>query len=640
MSLPKQSIGLTNFSTSISKCPPNPDAIHAIVFTKCDNLSVVNGAKTEIQISLTDFFIPVKDAAKTSFTLLGKKDDGSPFTISKLDLGGVSSDDTSKFITLFPQFGKGASGNSLYLEWATEDAIEKGTLLVTDPIEQGGNVSFSFFQINRMEFSNGGYLDYDGTGTGCIYAATNGGLLKWDGSHMTLWNTQNSNSTTDFISSIAIDSSNTVWIASNDGIMQFNENSTSVNFKHFGAPPSQNILDIELFSPNLGVAGTDKGLYVFTRDGFVNETYNIYNSPLLKHNYISKIAVSDDNMIFAGTTGGVYALDYSAKKWCKYPLNSSFINGWSGPSSVTSLASYNKNLYVGTTGGIVVIPYVGITGATSSYAGITASYLSSPLSDNISSLRVAAYGVNNYELYVGHGMSGGVSIYNFGSSTWNFQDEISSIIEPVTDILPNYLSQTGNKTLFLGSTGDTGIVKMLTGTTEFDNVPSSEDSIDILVTIPAGGSFSGNMIDNSKLYSIEQPVHIVFSRSMDTLITGESFQSFFSLKKNIDGSGATVSGNWSVQNDGRLAIYTPSSSLDRASGYRMSLAKGSKPSDGSYLSSSFDVGFYTEDIVPETGWNTMGKMLTLSGSDTHYVKNIYLRNPQFMDVNVIALIGK
>jgi len=186
VSAPKQTIGLTNFSGSISKCPPNPDAIRSIVFTKCDNLSVVNGAATEIQISLTKFFVPVTDAARVSFTI-PKATPNTPYVIQKLDLGGVQgSDGKVKFIALFPQYGTGSTApNSAFVEWASVPSIENGELYDLPVIGPSATTSFNYSEINKLQFSWGKYLSYDNSGNGNLYAATNGGLLRWDGQKMT-----------------------------------------------------------------------------------------------------------------------------------------------------------------------------------------------------------------------------------------------------------------------------------------------------------------------------------------------------------------------------------------------------------------------------------------------------------------------
>ena len=55
MAVPNQACGLSTFDKRVmAKCPPNPNAIRSVVFSR-DNLSVVNGATTEIQISLLNF---------------------------------------------------------------------------------------------------------------------------------------------------------------------------------------------------------------------------------------------------------------------------------------------------------------------------------------------------------------------------------------------------------------------------------------------------------------------------------------------------------------------------------------------------------------------------------------------------------
>lgn len=651
MSLPKQTIGLTNFAGSITKCPPNPDAIRAIVFTTPTNLAVVNGAITELQLSLSNFFIPVKSAAKLDFTVFAKTSESSPYVIQKLSLGGVDVEGEVKAIALFPQFGTTCSGNSTYLEWAPAQLIDSGTLETVETVGITGNSSLNFFDINKLSFSWGTYLNYNNDGGGILYAATNGGLLMFDGSNISLKCTLNSDTPTDFMNSLDVDPTNVVWIASNMGILNYSnaDKKFKIAYDTSNSPLlSNNINDIKIFNTNSLVASTDSGLFVHNIIGETANSYTIYNSPLLKHKNIGPVHVLSDTLIFAGTTGGVYILDSTTKKWCVNALNSSTIPNWTAPSNVTSIAAYNNLLYVGTTGGLVTINISGITGATT-YVGYTASVTvgggTGPASSNISSIRLEKYGTStlNYELYIGHGgTSGKYSVYNVADNSWYATGTVSGLTAgSIKDVIPDFLSgSTGtNKTLFLGNANGSGIYKVNLSNSNNTTVPNSGQNTDLLVAIPSGltaPSTGDYRVDTTHLYSINQPMLFAFSKNM----SGGSVQNFFSLNSGITGGGSTVSGSWSWSSNGTVGTYSPADPLSMASSYNVTIAMGSTASDGTYLTQGLNVGFYTQDINPEVGWFPLGKILFLSGSDNKYIESIYLRNPQSSDINVTAIIGK
>jgi hypothetical protein len=645
VAIPNQCLGLSTFAGSISKCPPNPNAIRAIVFTKCDNLSVVNGAATEIQISLTPFFIPIGQAARTTFTVPAKPANNLPYDIYKLDLAGIDVDGGVKFIALFPQYGTTASGNQLYLEWAPENGIEEGVLFTGAPEAPGATTSFDFFQVNGLQFGWGGNLSYSG-GTGPVYAATNGGLLRWDGSTMKLWNTLNSASPTDFMSSLAVDSSNNLWIGSNSGVITFNE----VDGGSFGnylasatGLPSNTINDIKLFPVNMVAAATDSGLSLFDTKGITFQNYNIYNSPLLKHNNLVKLEVSDDLIVFVGTTGGVYFFNTTNSAWGNYPLNSSTVAGWIAPNSVQSLASYSGTLYVGTTGGLVEIPYTGITGATFSPGSVSGttilSGLTGPTSSNFTSLRVEEYG--DIYLYAGHGNNtGAISVFNITTDSWDYSLGVPGLSGgDIQDVLPDYLSgATSGMTLFTGNNVDSGIYKIFTGNSSYDTVPGAGNNCNLLLSVPKGMTSGAYSVDSSQLYSTAQSLYFLFSKDMTGGATsGISFENFVEVLNGVNGIGATLAGTWTWDSTGKIAEFQ--TTFQKAQGYNMRIAQGSTAADNSYLVEGMNVGFYTENISPVLGWNTLGKMLVFSGTDTNLVESIYLRNPQSTDINVIALIG-
>jgi hypothetical protein len=121
---------------------------------------------------------------------------------------------------------------------------------------------------------------------------------------------------------------------------------------------------------------------------------------------------------------------------------------------------------------------------------------------------------------------------------------------------------------------------------------------------------------------------------------GTSFISYASLYNGLTGAGTTVSGQWDADSTGKIMIFAPSSPLQRASPYNIKLAMGSTSEDSSYLSNGLNVGFYTENIEPILGWNSLGKMLVLTGTNNNYTNNIYLRNTLNVTASITGLVGK
>ena len=626
MSLPKQPIGLTNFSGSVNCCPPNPDAIRAIVFSR-DNLAVVNGATTEIQIPLDKFFIPVDEAARTSFTIPGATP-GIPYVLDKLDLAGVQDLlGQVKFIGLFPQYGTGASANSMNIEWTTAKSIEEGELYTTPPLPSLPNSNMEYWNANKLSFSWGGSLSKSSGPSGKLYAATDGGLLEWDGSKSKLWNTLNSQIPTDYINSIVVDNDDAVWLATNIGIIKYQPSQNGV---FTSTPYIEYANDIKLVASDGFVAATNNGLSVFYKDFKLIGNYNIYNSPLLKHNTINTVEVSDDLLIFAGTTGGVYVFDSNTMKWHPKPLNSSTVQGWTCSDEVLSMAIYNSILYVGTPNGLVSFPYTGATGSITPFPGIDASViteLNGPLSSNFNSIKIRRYG-NDFNLYVGHGgSSAGISVMNMQSGDWWFTAPNSL---PVNDIMPDFLSDSYQK-IYIGS--DTfGLQLWDTNSMVLENVPGENSPSNLLLTIPSS---------DSGLCSTSQAITFLFSKPMEVLdLSGSQFtlESFTELRKGLSG-GDLVNGSWAWDFTQRLAMFTPES-LSKASPYNLTISLGSMALDGSYLSDGLKFSFYTENISPILGWNPLGKILALSGSNINHIDNIYLRNTETSGINIISLIGR
>ena len=683
MAIPNQPCGLTNFDKRLPLCPPNSNSIRSIVFTK-DNLSVISGPNTETQISLKNFYVPVANTARTSFTIPARNPK-VPYTIYQLDLAGLDLNNRVKFLAVLPMYGGTSSTTSLstacggtgatsgstteYVEWAFQDDINSGALYnlpVMGPSSSswGATQSFQTSIVNSMEWSWGGYIGATAA-RGCMWIATDGGLIKYDGAQMKLWNTQNSNSASDKISSLAIDSTN-IWVGSNCGISLFNETSGFINWNTLNSNLISNTINtLKIYHAGKLAIGTDKGLTLYDHmntDGTGWSSFTIYNTPTLHHNNITALG-TDSNFLFVGTTGGVYFYQHNLNIWDS-PINSSY-SGWSAPDEVTALEVYGigtsagGKLYIGTSNGLVIVPYEAGTTATTVLAGP-----SGPVSNIYKSLRIVEFGTGantHHRLYASH--DDGFSVYNIDTETWvlgatsSFNTYLGT---GISSILPDYLSGiTLSDTIFFGSESlGEGVARITyTGTTgAFSYVPESNKVTNLLLSLPLNPGVTHlaarvgtpgcweQILENTNvfsrfLYPNNQNLHFVFSKDM-AHGTASNFGNFVTLKEGLTGSGATVTGVWTWDSTGRIGTFTPSTTMKKAQGYNLTLSSGSTASDNSYVNAQFNVGFYTEDIAPIMGWKTMGKMLIHTGTEDNLTQGIYLRNPQNSEVNFTALIGR
>jgi hypothetical protein len=322
-----------------------------------------------------------------------------------------------------------------------------------------------------------------------------------------------------------------------------------------------------------------------------------------------------------------------------------------------SLEAYNGNIYVGTTGGMVVLPYLGGT-ATTVVSGVTG-----PPSNYFKSMRFVTKGTDK-RLYIGH--DDGYSVFSITSNSWLNSSTSSSypyLGSGIKDILPDYLSTSAQDTIFFGSQDPLeGLARLLVGGTGasasgFSYVPEADKLTNILLTYPLNPSctplapeigkpgqwqtFLNNTtnVDSSRLYANHQPVYFLFSKDISST-PSVTFLTKVKLSEGITGAGATVSGTWAADITGRFLAFTPDDPLVKASPYNLSVSQGSVSADGSNVKEKINVGFYTEDIAPVLGWKVLGKMLVHTGAENNYTQGLYLRNPQYTGVNITTLIGR
>lgn len=666
MSIPNQICGISTFSGSISKCPPNPNAIRSIVFSRDNNganMSVVNGAVTEIQLSLGKFFVPVLNAARTSFSIEGAMT-VVPMTVYKLDLAGLDENGKVKFLALLPTYGTSSNISSIcgstaaattsaleYMEWCFTKDLDDGELYDEPIIGPSGSTTTSFVTstVNKLDFSWGGYLSFTG-GTGSIWAATEGGLLKWNGTNATLWNTLNSNSPSDHISTLAVDAYNSVWVGSNKGIARFSEaTGFTVQWNNENSLLQSNTVNVlKLFNTDKIAIGTDSGLSITNYIGSTWSNFNMFTTPELAHNNIAALN-ANSNYIFAGTTGGVYVYEHVSDVWNTLPFNSTNTPGWTADDNVLSLESYNGNLYVGTSTGLVIVPYLGGTAETIVSGG------TGPGSSYFQSLRIVSY--SGMKLYAGH--DDGFSAYDIDNNVWYVTENgtfNSFFYGGINDVLPDFLSgATSTESMFFANGASSqGMAKYEYPSANFSLVPESNRVTNLLLTVPSNpsstplasspgypgiwqNSLGSSNINGTRLYPNNQPLYFVFSKNM---LPGTSFENKVTLTTGLTGSGTNVTGTWSWDSTGRIATFSPNAPLLKASEYNFTITQGATANDNSFLKEKVNVGFYTENLSPILGWNVIGKLLIHTGTEGNYTEGLYLRNPQSTTVNVLTLIGR
>lgn len=665
MSIPNQQCGLTNFDRRFPTCPPNPNAIRSIVFSR-DNLSVVNGPSTEIEISLKNLYVPVNNTARTSFTIPAKSPN-VPSALYKLDLAGIALDEKVKFLGILPSYGTsstlavacgGTSTGSIteFVEWAFIDDIELGVLYDQPVIQTSSTVSFNVSKINKLEFSWGGYLSATAS-NGNMWIATDGGLLKWDGTETKLWNVLNSNSTSDKIKTIVVDAYNVLWSGSNYGLSKFTESegfSTNWNTSNSGII-SDNVNALKIYSTKLAVA-TDLGVSLFDKDSAWTN-FSIFNTAQLHHNNFSSVA-TDSDYLFFGSTGGVYMYNYVTNTWRSSVFDTT-IPGWDAPSNVTAIEAYDGYFYAGTTGGLVVVPYEEVGLSSSAVTILTGA--TGPASNYYKSIRLVNY-FGDQRLYIGH--DDGFSVYSINTDEWILASDSSTypyLEYGIVDVLPDYLGTTSSHTVYFGSETDgKGVAKIEftnSGAT-FSNVPEEDKITNLLFSFPLnptctplslgpgipGGYweivFGNTNVDSSRLYPNNQILFFIFSKDMTGGGYSSTFEDFSTVSTGLTGSSSVVGGDWTWNSSRRLAVFTPTEALEKASSYNITVTNGSTSFDGSFVKEKMNTGFYTEDIVPALGWKPLGKMLVHTGTEEHYTQGLYLRNPQSVEVNFTALIGR
>ena len=190
-------------------------------------------------------------------------------------------------------------------------------------------------------------LDFDSNGN--LWAATDYGLRKFDGTTWTSYLTSNSGIASNGLNTLMVDNANNIWCGHYfNGVSKFNGISTWTNYTSSNSPlPFNNVLSfVQDAQGNIWIGLTQGGVARF--NGTTWTIFNVSNSGLVQ-NRIHDMAVDASGNIwfaYAGDGGGV--TKYDGTTWTTYNI---FNSGLPNNFVVTiGVDSYNRKWF-GTQGG-------------------------------------------------------------------------------------------------------------------------------------------------------------------------------------------------------------------------------------------------------------------------------------------------
>ncbi len=198
---------------------------------------------------------------------------------------------------------------------------------------------------------------------GFIWIATIEGLNRYDGTNYLKFKKDyqniNSSLSNNHVAQIRIDPNGNLLIATDEGLNIYNSKLENFETYNLNGKPITSAISAITFGPQkeiiLGSADAEWGIKFMNQNGKVetlsNDPHNI-NS--LSSNYISKLLVQGDSILWIGTSsGGLNKYDYRTKKVTRVPLsNTDEVSA----ISIHALHSDNKgNLWIGSTSGLNVI---------------------------------------------------------------------------------------------------------------------------------------------------------------------------------------------------------------------------------------------------------------------------------------------
>lgn len=611
----------TNFALDILKCPPDV-SIKSIVYTAPTKMCVVQGGETLMCIDLKDFFIPVTDAMRTTFTLAANSVADLPLDQYLFDYCGLGATTSAKFASFFFDYGATATSSQEYVEWAFSKDLD-APLATMDPVlinnsgsTAGATSSDTSYQINLAYAIS----KIDGTLFGfssqeAVAVVTRGGLKFWsENDGVVLLNTFNSEIPTNNLSCATYSADGVLWVGTQEeGIFSVAWNDSKYSFAHFTASSSSlisdQINDIYVSNGILYIA-TESGISTYDIENSIWESYSNSNVNEINESSFNAIYY-DSGYILAGSTGGVYVYDIAENSWSKY--NSS-INGWDLSDSVNRIISSSQEVYVGLEDGLLTFT-IGATvcqeidlpfGATSSYNEVSDLFYT--------------VGASGQDSLIVSSLSGAISSYNILGSTWSF-----SYVAPggtSANLMSDGISKIAVSD-YVYFANIEGFGKFNTTLQTVSTLPLSSQTSDILFSYPLDGEFP---------VSSSQKIYVGFSKQVNQTVLGNHIV----FNEQVSSTPVTYS---LTSTDGYLYTITPSANFDYAKLYNFEIEQGLTSTDGKYFKQVVQMLFASYDKNPIHGWNIAGKQLLLSGAEGKLIDSIIFRNPQPYDVSVTALIA-
>ena len=201
-----------------------------------------------------------------------------------------------------------------------------------------------------------------------IWGTSHGGLARFDGHNWKIYDSNNSPLPDDAISSIAIDSSDNIWVGGYC-LAKFDRINWTIYTPTNSGMPNDEITALAIdWRGNIWIGTYWRGYGVVKFDGKSWTSYNTENSGIVGNN-VRTIEVDADGNIWIGTVpswsnseafgGGLSK--YDGTNWIIYDKINSGLPGYFGSAYHSTIAiDKNGNKWIGTTGGLAVYKAVGI----------------------------------------------------------------------------------------------------------------------------------------------------------------------------------------------------------------------------------------------------------------------------------------
>ena len=196
---------------------------------------------------------------------------------------------------------------------------------------------FTAYQMAPTTYSYKTGLKTDALGNKWI-STRDKGIYKFDGINWTNYDTTNSGIASNHVNEIAFETSNIIWIATQNGVSKF-DGSIWTNYTTLNSSiPSDTILSIYIDNSDVWI-GTNNGLAFFS--GNIWTIYNTFNSGIV-NNVVTCINKNTNGDIWLGTYSGVCVK--LGNNWINYDLSNSnipkdqinaiyIVNNWSFPKN-------------------------------------------------------------------------------------------------------------------------------------------------------------------------------------------------------------------------------------------------------------------------------------------------------------------